>query len=375
LRFLLVLLLAGAARADNDPPNYSIQIGIATKAASLVLKPAGKFRLIDPVEGLKGTLAANKSYRLEPLERGLRLGSMIVSPDTRLEQEGTGGSIMVGDRTYGGKLILRLDEGRTVTIIEEVGIEEYLRGVLPYEMDPDWPLEALKAQAVVARTFAYAHLGKFRKAGFDLTSDTRSQVYRGIGRDAESVRRAVAETRGEVLGYKGELLTVYYHACCGGRTLGTEEVWGSPSPPPLRGVKDSLCSMSPHHEWLAYFPAAEFLAAVQNDHIYGGKIESFKIHKRDTAGYAKEFKLVVGGTTLIIPAAELRKRLGNTELRSARIKSVKKHGGGVELIGRGSGHGVGLCQWGARLLAQRHTRYEKILKHYFPGSTLSLVDK
>ncbi len=259
--------------------------------------------------------------------------------------------------------------------IKKLDLEEYLLGVLPNEMDPDWPIEALKAQAVVARTFSYSHLGKHNAQGFDLTNDTRSQVYLRPKANAESVSGAVRSTRGEVLGFGGELLTVYYHSCCGGRTTDPQEVWksGQPTPRPLRGVKDGFCSLSPHHNWTAYFADDDIMAALARSHSVAGPLEAVRIASRDKAGYAREFKILLESGEIKLPANQLRSLLGGTELKSARILQIKRRSKGIEFHGRGNGHGVGLCQWGARLLAQKGRSYESILRHYFPGATLSIV--
>jgi stage II sporulation protein D len=262
-------------------------------------------------------------------------------------------------------------------VVAEMGVEEYLLGVLPHEMEPDWPKEALKAQAVVARTFAYYHLGKYRKHGFDLTSDTRSQVYGGVGSENDAVRRAVAETRGEVLGFKGELLDVYYHACCGGHTADYGQVWGAgaAAPAPLRGVKDRYCPKSPLGRWTVLIPKAEALAALQSRRMVGGKLKSFRLGRRDGAGYVRTFLADIGGQAVVVNAEDFRKVVGPTILRSLRLRSAKLRRQGVEFQGTGSGHGVGLCQWGTRIQAEAGRRYESILQYYFPGSTLSVVDE
>ena len=244
-------------------------------------------------------------------------------------------------------------------------------------MDPSWPLEALKAQAVVARTFAYTQLGKYRRSGFDLTSDTSSQVYGGLGEDSPAVRRAVSETRGEVLGWKGRILDVYYHSCCGGHTEDAGAAWasGSKSPPPLRGVRDRYCAKSPLAAWTAYFGDSDVLAALQDGRLLGGKLRRLELGRRDAAGYVREISARVGAEKVSVEAKDFRNLLGPAELKSLRIARVKRLAKGVEFRGSGSGRGVGLCQWGARLQAEQGRRYEQVLRFYFPGSVLSVIDE
>lgn len=374
-----LLVLAAHSWAEgtlSGPKDTTIRIGIAQKADSLPLKTRGRVRIVDGEDGPRGELAPDKVYTLSGTSRGLKLGGLRLSREVRLEPAATKDTVEMHGQSYHGRLILKLEPNATVTVVEELGIEDYLRGVLPHEMDPSWPKEALKAQAVVARTFAYAHMGKYRSAGFDLTPDTRSQVYRGLGTDWASIRGAVEETRGEVLGFKGELLTVFYHACCGGRTSDSGEVWNSgSSPPPLRGVKDRLCRLSPHYRWTAFISEAQVLNAVQTNRVHGARLSSVKILRRDRNGLAKTVRFDIEGMETTLTPAEIRKRLGSGVLKSPYIREAVRRKGQVEFRGQGSGHGVGLCQWGARLQAENGRSYENILKYFFPQSVLSLVDR
>ncbi|UPT76000.1 MAG: SpoIID/LytB domain-containing protein [Elusimicrobiota bacterium] len=240
--FAAALLAAMAAPSSAG----TVQVAILRQAQSATLVPTGKVLVAAP--GMKPkALEWKGELTLKTREGGLRLADLKLKTETRLVPQ-DGARIRVGSHQYRGALILRLDPGQTLSIIEEADVEQYLEGVLPHEMDPDWPLEALKAQAVVARTFTYANMGKFRREGFDLTADTRSQVYKGTTLVNENVRSAVRQTKGEVLGWKGKLLRVYYHACCGGATTDVVTAWGGEGedpPKPLRGVRDPWCSASP----------------------------------------------------------------------------------------------------------------------------------
>ncbi|HAM35818.1 MAG TPA: hypothetical protein DEB40_12200 [Elusimicrobia bacterium] len=368
------LLAPTAARAVYT--DRIIQIGIVHGAREVVMTPEGRFALQDEATGQRQDLLPRKAYRVEARGEGLRFGPHQADGQVRLVPQEYRATVFTGSHRYQGPLIVRSNRDDTVTVIEEVGVEDYLMGVLPHEMETNWPVEALKAQAVVARTFAYTQLGKYRKAGFDLTSDTRSQMYGGVSVPSAAVRLAVAATRGEVLGYRGELLNVYYHACCGGHTADYASVWGQGyAPRPLRGVRDGYCPNSPLAHWRVSFPKSDVLVALQNRRLIGGKLRSLRVGRRDAAGYARTFVAGIGAETLVVPSETLRRRLGATELRSVRIRSVRLRRGSVDFEGSGSGHGVGLCQWGARLQAEQGRRYESILRYYFPGSTLSVVDE
>lgn len=278
----------------------------------------------------------------------------------------------------GHPIRIGIADGRgKIVAIHHLEMEDYLLGVLPSEMDPSWPLEALKAQAVIARTFAYAHLGRYGNEGFDLTSDTRSQNYKKRDSVPEPANRAVQETKGEVLGFRGQVLKVYYHSSCGGHTARPSSVWGYEAklPRALRGVPDHYCQASPYRQWTAYFPDQDILAALSRGReTLAGPLLKISVSRRDPSGIAAALRVVAGADSLEINADQFRRRLGAGLLKSARILAIRRLEGGVEFTGAGSGHGVGLCQWGARLQAERGKDYEEILKFYFPGSVLSLVE-
>lgn len=365
-----------AGSASLTDSGRKLQIAVVLKSESFAVQGSGSFSVLD-WRGQTRELVAHQPYEVEATEEGLRLGSLHLPEQARLEPREPGDSFLIGRRRYRGPLILRRNRDKTVTAIEEVAVEDYLQGVLPHEMDPSWPLEALKAQAVVARTFAYTQLGKFRQHGFDLTADTRSQVYGGLGAGHDTIRRAVSETHGEVLGYQGQILSVYYHACCGGHTAHAAAVWGGATqvPPPLWGVRDRFCERSPLARWSVFFTYDEILAALQRRRLIGGPLRRFEIGRRDRMGYVRTFLARVGSEDLTVAANDFRNWIGNTQMRSTRVQRIRKRANGIEFLGQGSGHGVGLCQWGARLQAEKGQDYERLLEFYFPKATLSVIDE
>ncbi|MDE2490444.1 MAG: SpoIID/LytB domain-containing protein [Elusimicrobia bacterium] len=372
---LLAAALPAPVSASVDTDKTKLLIAIVRRAATARIEARGRV-LVAPPKGRRRPLEWKGPVTLRPRIGGLRLEDLRLPSETELIPEG-GATIQVGRDRYRGSLILRLDPGQTVTVVERVSMEDYLEGVLPFEMDPGWPLEALKAQAVVARTFAYANRGKYRQQGFDLTADTLSQVYRGMSDVNANVRAAVRQTRGEVLGWKGRLLRVYYHACCGGHTENAAEAWGGDprdTPPPLRGVRDPWCRTSPYMHWTAYFAWQDLMTAIEQRRNLPGPLKTLKIGRRDVAGYVQDFVASAGRKKVDVDPSDLRLALGASDLKSTKIRRliVKKHG--VEFVGSGSGHGVGLCQWGARVQAEKGRSYEQILSFYFPGSTLSVVE-
>ena len=243
-------------------------------------------------------------------------------------------------------------------------------------MSPSWPPEALKAQAVVARTFALANLGKYHASGFDLSDDSLSQGYGDLDRESAPATEAVRSTRGQVLWWGGSLLPAFFHSCCGGHTLSSAEAWGggTSAPKPLRGVGDRWCRESPHAAWTAYFSDEDLLSALQRHGVLAASLHGIRLGRRTGSGHLRDLRLALDDEVRDVRADDLRKWLGSGELKSTKIARVIKKKHGYVFLGRGFGHGVGLCQWGAKSMAEHGKTYRQILKAYFPGADLHVRD-
>jgi stage II sporulation protein D len=213
-------------------------------AASVTVSSAGAVKLTD-ANGATGTL--------EPGTWKLGAGLKLQLPDTARPQQLVAPVTLAPttaplryQRPYRGSLVLTSD-GKRVTVVNNVGLEQYLYGVVPSEMPHDWHPEALKAQAVVARSYALA----VRRTGgtFDLYPDTRSQVYRGVEGEWPESNAAIDATAGEVLLYQGKVAVTYFYSTSGGRTAAISDVWNSQPVPYLVSVADPYDSISPHHDW------------------------------------------------------------------------------------------------------------------------------
>jgi len=354
-----------------------IQVGLANRARSVVLRMEGSFHAVDLHNGERHPLKRGELYEFHSDKSGrIHFGDIPLSGAVRLLPDGHEDYVKLGDKRYRGNMLLKPGDGGTVTVVNELGLEEYLYGVLAKEMSPDWPLEALKAQAVVARTWALNNLGKYSELGYDLTDDVRSQIYSGLDAEAERAQQAVRATAGQVLSYKGKLLTVFFHACCGGHTAPAAAVWGGiGTPKPLRGVKDKHCARSPHYKWSAYFANDDILGALNDHGLDFERLDALRPGKRDASGWLKDIRVRCGRKTRTVKANDLRTWLGPTELKSAQIWRIIRRKKGYEFVGRGYGHGVGLCQWGAYAQAEQGRSYRKILAHYFPGATIVKRDE
>ncbi len=382
---VLVLLAAGALtlvlsccwRHEAIPPLRDV-----TPAASLEGLPRSlRLRLALEADRLRvGSSSAGRWTGSEPYDWELpaREGPWEVTAAGRfLKIDGTAtpgqealfssedGIFQLDGRSYRGHLVVKMGPRNSLTAMAVMAPQDYLRGVLPGEMSPDWPLEALMAQAVAARTFA---LRRMHRAGGGRGYLTRQDMA-CKGASAESARtdRAVSQTAGIVLTYDGSLLPSYFHTCCGGRTCSAETVFGELPYPPLRGVVCGWCERSPHYHWLASLTAPELAAKLSDWGI--GRVDSIEPVEADGSGRFHYMQINRGKK---IPAGHFRLAVGPNLLRSTSLR-VNRRGGSFEFEGSGWGHGVGMCQWGARGMALAGRTWTEILAHYYPGAEIASI--
>ena len=290
---------------------------------------------------------------------------------------------------YEGEFVITAS-GNKLNAINVIDIEKYLRGVVPYEIGrlDESKFEALKAQAVAARTYAYKHYGSRKAQGFDVYADTRDQVYKGIHSVSDVTDKAVRETEGVVMTYNGEFITAYYHSTCGGETEGVV-TWGRPNHPYLQNKPDirpdgtPWCRESNYTEWTREFDESELRDLFQiNAKEAKANVPSFSsihaINILDTlkSGRIHTLEITTNNGKFTAKADKIRwlfKR-GGTILPSSFFR-IHRNGDQWILKGKGFGHGVGLCQMGARARAQAGQSYIQILTHYYPGITLERFEK
>lgn len=364
-----ILLLTIPVMAAPQTSTGIIRVGIAHQASSVDLCARGNVHATEISSGEKFAFIPDSDYSAETDEnRRVIIGNLSLSSPVKLIPVTKNDRMEVNGRTYRGNLLVTANPDETLTIVEELGIEEYLCGVLPIEMSPGWPLEALKAQAVVSRTFALKNMGKFKDLGFDISADMFSQVYGGSGHYDPRVLEAVRSTTGEVLTYKGKLIPAYFHSCCGGRTTAPASVWGAEILRPLAGISDPYCRNSPHYAWKTYIAARDILKALQRNGSTALRIRGIRITKRDRSGRTLKMKFVTDQGSIVVSAKDFRSWMGEKEIKSTYILRISPSKGGYIFAGRGWGHGVGLCQYGARVMAERKKKYRSILQHYYPGA-------
>ncbi len=319
---------------------------------------------------------------------GFRWGTRILAvPRIEIIPDGDGAA-WVGDCEYRGKIQLIRQPGGRLLITNVVPLEDYVAGVVDSEMPLEFGIEARKAQAIVARSYALAQMQSAgRGTLFDLYATTRSQKYNGrrylagdgrlLAGDSSESRQIAYETAGMVCTDRGRLFCTYYSAVCGGSTsLGSD--FFSDAAPPHKSVPCQWCSESPLHRWQATLTNARLQASLQKywtaTGTTFGTLKTITVGPVPHAGGVSEVTLSDGRQTLTLPATAFRRAIGTSDLYSHHFQIT---GDGTNWVfqGAGHGHGVGLCQWGARGLAKSGKNYVQILGFYYPGSRVVVLSE
>lgn len=297
---------------------------------------------------------------------------------------GTGGGLSLvsldggtGYKRYRGSLEILLENGKLFAV-NELNIEDYLRGVVPSEMPAYWAPEALKAQAVAARNYALQRAEVTRGDTYNVYNNMSSQVYGGYDAESPATNRAVEETSGIVMLSGGSLVQAFFHSSSGGFTENCEDVWKEPLSY-IRGKADPYDKNDAYYNWQVTYTADQLKDAV-NKSGYKFKVVTGIEELARTSSRARVEKIAVTGTAAdgkplrveISKADNVRIALG---LKSALFKMEKtydknKRLTGVKITGSGWGHGLGLSQWGAGGMAKAGYNYQDILKYYYTGINL-----
>jgi len=259
--------------------------------------------------------------------------------------------------TYADNLIVKSNRSNLV-LMNEVFIENYIAGVMAGEVGGKVSPEFLKVQAVCSRTYVYKGLGKHRSEGFDMCDKVHCQAYKGVSIHQKKYQIACHETANEVITtYDGKLIDAVFCANCGGFTANSEDVWPN-EVSYLRTVSDgNFCANTINSHWKKMIEKKEFLNAIGK--YYSIPANSYQLEK-DHTGRIK-YLLVNGKNEFKITGEQLRRMFG---LKSARF-SISNQGNYMYFIGKGFGHGVGMCQDGAFARSEAGWKYDKIIKHYY----------
>lgn len=378
----------------------SVTVKLLETKSSLAISSNGSFVIrCFPREGERSIYYASAEVLLQPSGDGIRLSQKTqgeLENDLHmisfLPKEGNFW-IYLNGRPYRGVLevVAPTDTG-SLLVLNLVYLEDYLKGVVPAEIGRlgQREMEALKAQAVAARTYCLTRLNGHPDRGYDLESTVADQVYSGVQAETQLANRAVELTTEEVLTHRGRLIRAYYHANSGGKTESVEKVWDKPKQDYLVPIDDGdFCSWAENYQWRESWTKEAlqknlqsfFAACVTPSNTEYGNVVNLRIRKRSTSGRVEVLDIVTDWGTYSVCGDKIRWALRKGSDYASILPStcfdleIKRNGNGslqqVIARGRGNGHGVGMCQTGAIGMARRGYSYQDILAFYYSGAELT----
>jgi stage II sporulation protein D len=308
--FIVIAIILQITAKSEAAQNFNVKIGVADSVASG--KVTGDGLIFTDAKGKKG--AVRNGAVVKTSGGGLSVGNtVLVMPVTA-----TAKSVLGWDSVrYRGRLIF-IKSSSGFTVVNELDLENYVRGILKMEMSADWPIEALKAQAILARTYAVRNRGRFSKRGYDFDSGENSQVYRGVNAEAPLTDKAVSLTSGMILTYDGGPADVYYHSDSGGATADISHVWGG-SKPYLQVRPEAVEYTSPNSTWQTALSPVQITAIFAKMKQNVGNIQAIDIALVDNAGRAVSLKITGDRGITNIKAHDFRMAAGSRVIKSTNF--------------------------------------------------------
>ena len=361
---------ATATEAQPAKQAPDLRVGLASGRASLTITPAEGKATAQTESSKTIALSANTAAAIRWQAGAFLVGREKLRGDVLTIRPSGAGELALDGRRYRGALKLR-HKGGGLTAVNIVPVDDYLRSVVPEEMPVDWPAEAIKAQSVAARSFALASRGRHASEGYDLCTTTHCQLYTGTTAEKSASNAAIKATRGEVLTYGGKPIEALFHTDSGGMTENSEDVWGS-HVPYLRAAKDTPAKTMPWTKTISRADLERKLAAKGHDI---GKVRSIALSPLAIGRSAKDRTASCRVKTMTVKGTKGTVTLSGTTWRSllglkSTLFDAKLTKDAVTFTGYGSGHGLGISQWGAERMAAKGASYAEILHHYYTGTTL-----
>jgi stage II sporulation protein D len=314
---LAVAILPRIPAISEAAQNSNVKVGVADSVSSG--KVLGDGLVFTDAKGKKGSVRNGAAVKISG--GGLAVGNAVLAmPVTATAKSGLGWENV----KYRGRLVfIRASSG--FTVVNEIDLENYVRGILKMEMSADWPLEALKAQAILARTYAVRNRGRFGKRGYDFDSGENSQVYRGINAEAPLTDKAVSQTDGKILTWNGSPADVYYHSDSGGATADSSHVWGGVRPY-LQVRQEAVEYTSPNSTWQTVLTQAQMTSILAKMKQNIGNVQAIDIALADSAGRAISLKVTGDRGTATIKAHDFRMTAGSRVIKSTNFKATRESG-------------------------------------------------
>jgi stage II sporulation protein D len=408
-----ILVLSGCTRGEVAPAPSArpatrmarpeVRIGLAVDTSQSEVGASVAFEIHTLAGDVLARSAANESWSFRVSGQQLRASSTAgreigpVAAPLRV-QPADHGYVTIAGKQYRGAALLRVTESGRLSAINVVDIELYLQGVVPFEIGRLAPelIEAVKAQAVAARTYAIGNLNRWAAQGFDFLATVQDQVYGGVSGEDTVTTRAVQETRGEIVSFEGKPILAYYSSTCGGRTANLEEAWPwRTGLPYLKSVSDTIpgsqrsyCETSNRFRWTVSWTREtlrqileQTMTARLRRSIMVTRIDQLELIRGNATARARELQLQLDGELHTVPGDSIRwvlrpepaRGLNSTLLFEFRVQRENGQVAGVEVRGGGWGHGVGMCQVGAIGRARAGHGYREILTAYYSGTQIETI--
>jgi stage II sporulation protein D len=364
---------ARRARTDDtlkkDKGN-TIRVIIAANVSDIRLRADSPFTLYGGDGGQKGSGKAYREAAIRTAQGGLIINDTeTAAAEITAQPSGNTPVISVNGKAYRGVLKIQIVNRNGLNVINILDIESYLYGVIPKEMSPQSPLEALKAQSVAARSFALYQRAKNKSKAYDVSASTGSQVYGGFSVESAAANRAVDETKGVVMMYKGQPALAYFHANSGGITEDARNVWTAEIPY-LKSIADEPSTKAANIAWSASLSLDALKKALNNNGIRISVITKIRILQNSPSGRVTKIAISSPDSEVVMDGNDFRLKIDPAVIKSTLFAISSREDDGNAMIrfeGRGFGHGVGMSQGGALVMARDGSTYRDILSHYYQG--------
>ncbi|MBX3237723.1 MAG: SpoIID/LytB domain-containing protein [Nitrospiraceae bacterium] len=318
---------------------------------------------------VNGRRMGGDSLTVRPLRSGLTLlmGKDAAASGSTRAAAGAQSAAPQGLPVSGAVKVLR--KGRALSVVNQVDLEEYVKGVVPAEVSSAWHSEMLKVQAVAARTYALYNKMLSAAREYDVVATTQDQVYRGRAGVDRRVEDAVEATRGIVVTHQQAPIYAAFSSTAAGPTEDAVNVWLNKDLPYLKGVECPFDLDSPYYQWKASVKIEQLERNLRQQGFAVGTIATLTPIAYSRAGRVARLRILHSDGEVVLRGEDLRKAVGYTIIPSTQFE-VESVGAEVTFAGYGAGHAVGLCQWGAKELAELGYSYASILRYYYPGTEL-----
>ena len=370
--FCLFIFFSGLLALSSAEGSGANLIRVAIKTSSnLEIQVKEGVRIIDNTNNRSFATKVPIQLNIKISNPGISINSREFGSNVKIKPA-ENSLIKIDKKGYRGSIEILRDDKVGLLVINELDVEEYLKGVLNEEISAKWHPEAIKAQAVVARTYALYQKENRKDNPYHMEATTTDQVYGGVRREDERTNKAAKDTQGIVLTYEGKLAKVFYHSISGGITEDVTDVWGGEGNNYLKSIKCDFDKDAPNYQWETEIDAVDLEMLLSRNGIKVDGILSIEPVSFTSSRRVSELQIRHKNGIEKISGVNFRKIIGYETIRSTLFR-IKEGEGSFIFYGKGSGHGVGLCQWGAKGMAEKGYSYIDILKYYYPGIEIKRI--